>query len=75
MAENGKRAPVRVVFEDGKPVALVRAKTEPQAIRHVTRKRYEAPIADQEHLITLAPKLAVEDAGAEDDAEQATLRG
>ena len=53
--------PVRVVFEDGKAIALIRAISEASAIRHITRKRYEAPIADQDHLITLAGKFQVQD--------------
>ena len=78
MAEtNGKKAPVRVVFCDGKPVGLVRAKSEAQAIRHVTAHLYEAPIADQDHLIALAPHFVVETAGEDKDEEaaQAGTRG
>jgi hypothetical protein len=47
---------VYVVHEDGKPVALVRASSQAQAIRHVVGDRFEAIPADQEHLIDLLGK-------------------
>jgi len=71
-----KKAPIRVVFCDGKAVALVRARSEAQAVRHVTRHLYEAPIADQEHLILYAPKFTVEDSTHVDgEAAEAEKRG
>lgn len=66
---DSKKAPIRIVFEDGKAVALVRARSEAAAIRHFTRKKYEAPIADQDALIIHAPKFSVEDASADAGAE------
>jgi len=42
---------VYVIHEDGKAVALVRAGTQAQAIRHIVGDRFEAVPADQDALI------------------------
>jgi hypothetical protein len=59
MTRKGK---VRVVFDNGQAVALVRAVSEAQAITHYLRDRFEAPIADQDHMLQYAGKFAVSDA-------------
>jgi hypothetical protein len=53
------------LVENGIVVALIRAVTEAAAIRYYTKKIYEAPIADQDHLIQYGAKFPVEDASAE----------
>lgn len=54
---------IYVVFQDGQPEALVRARSQSEAIRHVTASLYEAVVADQDALVThLGNGLKVEDA-------------
>lgn len=56
---------VYVVFSEGAPEALVRARSQSEAIRHVTANLYEAVVADQDALIThLGAGMKVEDAKA-----------
>jgi hypothetical protein len=63
MASNSR---LYVVHLDGKPVALVRAANVSQAVRHVTEPRYEAVVADQDHLTSEWGRGAtIEDATAE----------
>ena len=73
---NGEKAPrkrsVRVVFHKGLPIALVRARSATHAIRFVVGTDYEAPVADQDHLISLAGKLSIQDATAQEAAEDAS---
>jgi hypothetical protein len=66
-AAKPRKAHVRILFENGEPVALIRATSEAQAIRFHTKKIYEAPVADQDHLIKYAGKFIVQDATAETD--------
>jgi hypothetical protein len=57
---------VYVVFDNGKPSNLVRAKSAAQAVRHVSEPRYEAVVADQDHLTSeWARAMKVETASAE----------
>ena len=59
---------VRVVREDGKPIALVRAVSNSQAIRHALRKRFSAHIAEQDDLLDATVKtLDVQDAAETDE--------
>jgi hypothetical protein len=66
MTRKGK---VRVVFDNGQAVALVRAVSEAQAIAHYLRDRFEAPIADQDHMLQYAGKFAVSDATVDPEPE------
>lgn len=49
---NGTR--IYVVHEGGQPVALIRAASQAQAIRHVVGDKFEAIVADADHVYTLA---------------------
>ena len=42
---------VYVLFESGKAEALIRARSQAEAIRHHTANRFEAVVADQDALI------------------------
>lgn len=54
---------IYVVHEDGEAKALVRARSQAEAIRHVTANRFEAIVADQDHLVRLlGDGLKVEEA-------------
>lgn len=65
---------VYVLFENGKAEALIRAPSQAQAIRHHTANRFEAIVADQDHLVRLlGEQFKVEDATAE--SNEAQLRG
>jgi hypothetical protein len=44
---------IYVVHEDGEAKSLVRARSQSEAIRHVTANRFEAIVADQDHLVRL----------------------
>lgn len=60
---------VYAVFEDGAAKSLVRARSQAEAIRHVTANRFEAIVADQDHLIRLlGDGLKVEEAKTEGKA-------
>lgn len=60
-AANGSR--IYVVTEDGEAKSLVRARSQSEAIRHVTANRFEAIVADQDHLVRLlGDGIKVEDA-------------
>lgn len=61
-----RKVPVRILFENGIAVALIRAASEAAAIRFYTKKIYEAPIADQDALIKHGSQFPVDDAGAEE---------
>ena len=64
---------IYVVHDDGKPIALIRASSQAAAIRHAMKDRFEAVVADQDHLVSLLPKLTVQDAAGEET--QAETRG
>jgi hypothetical protein len=67
---------VYVVHEDGKAIALVRATSQAQAIRHVVGEKFEAIPADQDHLIDLLGKgMMVANASADGEAAEAEKRG
>lgn len=60
-----KKARVYVVFTDGKPTNLVRAVSAGQAVAFVTDPKYEAVLADQDHLTTeWARAMKVQDGSA-----------
>lgn len=42
---------IYLVHEDGKAVALVRAGSQAAAIRHVVGEKYEAVVADADHIL------------------------
>ena len=64
MATASKR--IYVVFQDGEAIRLVRARSQSEAIRHVTANLYEAVVADQDALIkAIGEGLSVEEAKAE----------
>jgi hypothetical protein len=65
LVAKARKIPIRILVENGIVVALIRAVTEAAAIRYYTKKIYEAPIADQDHLIQYGAKFPVEDASAE----------
>lgn len=44
---------IYAVFEDGEAKSLVRARSQAEAIRHCTANRFEAIVADQDHLVRL----------------------
>jgi hypothetical protein len=48
---------IYLVHHDGKPIALVRAVSQAQAIRKATEDKYEAVVADQDHLVQHLGKL------------------
>jgi hypothetical protein len=50
---------VRVIFDNGEAVALIRAHSEAAAIQYHLRDRFEAPIADQDHLLKYGAKFEV----------------
>jgi hypothetical protein len=64
-AKPARKTPIRVLFENGIAVALIRAASEAAAIRFYTKKIYEAPIADQDALIKHGAQFPVDDASAE----------
>lgn len=60
---------IYVVHQDGTARALVRARSQAEAIRHCTANRFEAIVADQDHLVRLlGDGMSVEDANAEPGA-------
>jgi hypothetical protein len=60
---------VYTVFQDGEAIRLVRARSQSEAIRHVTANLYEAVVADQDALIkALGEGMAVENAASEPEA-------
>lgn len=64
-----RKAKVYVVHTDGKPTNLVRAFSQAQALAHVTEPKFEAVIADADHLTSeWARAMPVEDATAQPDS-------
>lgn len=54
---------IYLVHADGQAAALVRARSQAEAIRHCTANRYEAVVADQDALVkALRDGIVVEDA-------------
>jgi hypothetical protein len=54
---------IDLVRTDGNPAALVRARSQSEAIRHCTANRYDAVVADQDTLVkAVSDGIAVEDA-------------
>lgn len=65
MAIQAAQSRVYAVFEDGEKMALVRARSQSEAIRHHTANRFSAIVADQATLIEmLGDGVRVEDATA-----------
>jgi len=57
------------VFQDGEAIRLVRARSQSEAIRHVTANLYEAVVADQDALIkAIGEGMKVETAQPEPEA-------
>jgi hypothetical protein len=60
---------IYVVFQDGEAIRLVRARSQSEAIRHVTANLYEAVVADQDALIkAIGEGMKVETAQPEPEA-------
>ena len=60
---------IYTVFQDGEAIRLVRARSQPEAIRHVTANLYEAVVADQDALIkAIGEGMKVETAQPEPEA-------
>jgi hypothetical protein len=60
---------IYVVFQDGEAIRLVRARSQSEAIRHVTANLYEAVVADQDALIkAIGEGMNVETAQPEPEA-------
>jgi len=65
-------ARIYAVFEDGKPFALVRARTQAEAYRYVAAARFEVQVPDPDALITFTKAgLVVKDAFAAADTTAA----
>ena len=61
---NGKSVRVYAVFDDGKPHKLVRAGSNAQSIAHAVGSRFEAVVADADHVSQFTKLgLEIEDAG------------
>lgn len=74
MAASPKR--IYVVSSSGTAIALVRARSQSEAIRHCTANMYSAEVADQETLVKHLATMTVEDATSDNaEAEEASLRG
>ena len=59
-----------VTDTENEDVALVRASTQAQAIRHVVKHRFDVAVADQEQLVDLLSRgYLVKDATGEDEPE------
>lgn len=60
---------VYVLHENGEPTALIRARSQAAAIHHHTANRFEAIVADQDHLVRLVGDgMKVQDARNETGA-------
>ena len=60
---------IYTVFQDGEAIRLVRARSQSEAVRHVTANLYEAVVADQDALIkAIGEGMKVEVATAEPEA-------